>query len=81
MTQYIKRESNLDKNCQKAYALIFVQCTEHMRSKLKAREYYHIVRGDYEVFLLVGSIKGLTFKLYFHKHPLHSLRVDKRDFY
>ena len=33
------------------------------------------------MFLLLGAIKGLTFKLDGHKNPLHTLHSAKRDFY
>ena len=36
--------------------------------------------GDY-VFLLTGSIKGLTFKFDGHKHPSHALHYARKDFY
>ena len=39
------------------------------------------MRGDYNVFFLVGAIKGLTFKFDGHKHPSHTLDDAKRYFY
>ena len=52
-----------------------------MRSKLETHEDYHNMRGDYNVFFLVGAIKGLTFKFDGHKHPSHTLDDAKRYFY
>ena len=80
MTEYIKKETNIDDNYQKSYALIFGQCTNHMHSRLEDHKYYHRIRGDHYVFLLVTSIKGLTFKFDGHNHPSHALRDAKRDF-
>ena len=81
MTEYVKQEKNLNDNYPKFYALIFGQCTKHMRSKLEAREYYQMVSGGYNMFLLMTSIKGLTFQFDRHKNPLHTLHNAKRDFY
>ena len=81
MTEYVKQESKLEWNFQKAYALIFRQCTEHMRSKLESHDDYKRMREDYSAFLLMGAIKGLNFKFNWHKHPPHALHDAKRDFY
>ena len=79
--EYVKLEKNIEENCQKAFALIFRQCTYHMKSKLEAHEDYHRMRGDYNVLLFVGYIKGLNFKFDGHMHPSHNLHDSKRDFY
>ena len=81
MKYCVKPENNLDKNCQKAYALIFRQCTEYICSKLEAHKYYHSISEEYDVFLLVSVIKGLTFKFDRHKHLPHTLHNSKGDFY
>ena len=52
-----------------------------MHSKVESHEYYQIIRRDYDVFLLVADIKGLTFNFDGHKHPLHALHDAKRNFY
>ena len=38
------------------------------------------MRGYYDVFLLVGAIKGLTFNFNGHKQPPNALHDAKRDF-
>ena len=58
ITEYVKRETKIDKNCQMAYLLIFEQCTEHMRSKIEAREDHQKMIGDYDVFLIVGTARA-----------------------
>ena len=81
MTEYVKRETKLDKNFQKAYALIFGQCTDHMHSKLEASEDYQTTRGNYDVLLLIAATKGLTYKFDGHNHQSHALHDAKQDFY
>ena len=76
MIEYVKKEKKRDENFQKVYALIFRQCTKHMRSKIEAQQDYQSMRGDYNVFLLV---RGIVFGR--HKHPLHTIHDAKRDFY
>ena len=46
MMEYVKQEKKLYKNCQKAYALIFRKCANHMQSKLETHEDYQSIRGD-----------------------------------
>ena len=62
ITEYVNKETKLDKNSQKAYSLIFIQCTNHMQSTMDMHEDYLRMRGEYGVFLLVGAIKRLNFK-------------------
>ena len=52
-----------------------------MRSKLEAHKDYQRMRGDYNMFLLVGGIKGLTFKLDGNMHLPHALHDANRQFY
>ena len=77
MTDYVKQETNLDGKCQKAYAIIFGQCTENMRLELEAQEDYQRMKRDYNMFLLAGAIKGLIFKFDGHNHPSHAFHDAK----
>ena len=81
MEEFFKYETKLDENWQKAYTLIFVKCTEHMRSKLEAHKYCQTMRGNYGVLLLIAAIKGLTYKFYRHKHQSHDLHNSKQELY
>ena len=81
MMEYVKREMKLDEIFQKTDPLIFGQCTNNMQSKLEAQKYYHNMRGDYDLFLLMESTKGITFKFSGHKHPYHYLYDTKSFFY
>ena len=81
MMEYINQETNIDKNFQKSYALIFRKCTNDMNSKLGSHKDYQRIRGYYDVFLLVGAIKFLPFKFDGHKHPPHALHNAKICFY
>ena len=78
--EHFKHETKLEENFQKAYTLIFGNCTEHMCTKLEALEDYHTMWGKYNVPLLVVSIKGPTYKFDRHKHRSHSLYNANRKF-
>ena len=43
VTEYFKQETNIE-NCQKPYALVSVQCSNSMRSKIETQKDYHITR-------------------------------------
>ena len=80
MMDYVERETKLENNCHKSYALIFGQCTKHLRSKIEANKDYHRIRGEHGMFLLMVAINGINFKLDVHKHPLYATNDAKRDF-
>ena len=61
--------------------MIFGQCTDHMRSKLEAREYYQKMWGNYGVLLLMADMKFLTYKFDRHNHHSHAIHHTKQDFY
>ena len=52
-----------------------------MRPKLEAQEDYQRMRGYYDMFLLVASIKGINFRFNGNKHPSTPLHDAKRYFY
>ena len=81
MTEYINQETNLDKNFQNSYVLIFGQFTKNMNSKLGAHKDYQRISGYYDVLLLVGAIRLLPFKLDGNKYLTHALHNAKRCFY
>ena len=64
-----------------AYPLIFRQCTDHMHSTLEEHKDYRIIMGDYDMPILVGAIKGPTFKFGRYKHLPHALHESKKDLY
>ena len=65
----------------KAYGLIFGQCTKNVLSKIEAHKDFQKMMGVYDMLLLVGAIKGLTFKFGGNEYPRHALHDAKRDFY
>ena len=81
MTGYVNWETKLNDNCQKSYALIFGQCTEHMRLKLESHEDCQRMRVCYNMFVLMAAIRGITFKFNGHKHPFHSVHNAKQDYF
>ena len=81
MTEYVKQETKIEKNCQKAYALVFRQCTDPMRSKLEDNKDYQRMRSYHDMFLLRRVNQGLTFKFNGNKHLTHALHKAKRYFY
>ena len=83
---YIKRESILDDNVQKAFSLVLGQCTDLLQSKLKQQANWATVSREQDVIALLEMIKNITFKfddqkflplaLYNAKAALYSLRQN-----
>jgi hypothetical protein len=81
---YIKRETMLQDNIQKAYSLILGQCTDLLQSKLKQQAQWAAISSSQDAIELIGLIKTITFKfedqkflplaLYQSKANLYSLR-------
>ena len=52
---YVKWDGILDENLQKAYSLIFVQCTELLNSKLKYSVNWDAMSSTYDIIVLIAS--------------------------
>ena len=59
---YIKRDSILNDNIQKAYSLMLGQCTELLKSKLKTTTYWMTVSTDFDLLGLIKTIRSVIFK-------------------
>ena len=62
MDAFIKRETVLADNIQKAYSLILGQCTDLLQSKLKQQAKWGTVSGNLDAIELIGMIRSITFK-------------------
>ena len=58
---YVKRDVTLDKNLQKTYSLIFGQCTELLKSKLKSSVNWDAMSSTYDMFTLLEAIKKIIY--------------------
>ena len=78
---YVKRDSILDENLQKAYSLIHGQCTELLNIKLKTRANWETVSSQYDMMGLLEAIKTIIYKFEDQKYlPLY-LHHSKRNLY
>ena len=59
---YVKRDCILDDNLQKSYSLIFGQCTELLKSKLKSRVNWDAISSTYDMSALLEAIKTVIYK-------------------
>ena len=78
---YVKQDGILDENLQKAYSLIFVQCTEILKSKLKSRVNWDSMLSTYDMFALLKAIKTIIYKFKDQKYLPLSLHNAKTNFY
>ena len=59
---YVKQDVILDENLQKAYSLIFSQCTKILKSKLKSSVNWDAMSSTYDMFTLLEAIKTIIYK-------------------
>ena len=77
---YVKRDGILDENLQKAYSLIFGQCTELLKSKLNSSVNWDAMSSTYDMFALLEAIKTITYKSKDQKYLPLSLHNAKTNF-
>ena len=78
---YVKRDGILDENLQKAYSLIFGQCTELLKSKLKSSVNWDAMSSNYDMFALLEAINTIIYKFDDQKYLPLSLHNAKTNFY
>ena len=78
---YVKRYGILDDNLQKAYSLIFGQCTDLLKSKLKSSVNWDAMSSTYDMFALLEAIKTIIYKFEDQKYLPLSLHNAKTNFY
>ena len=78
---YVKRDGILNENLQKAYSLIFGQCTELLKSNLKSSVNWGAMSSTYDIFALVEAIKTIIYKFEDQKYLPLSLHNAKTNFY
>ena len=59
---YVKRDSILDENIQKAYSLMLGKCTELLKSKLKTTTDWTTVSTKFDILGLMKTIRSVIFK-------------------
>ena len=78
---YVKRDGILDENLQKAYSLIFGQCTELLNRKLKSSVNWDAMSSTYDMFALLEAIKTIIYRFEDQKYFPLSLHNAKTNFY
>ena len=78
---YINRDGILDENLQKAYSLIFGQCTEILKSKFKSSVNWDAMSSTYDMFELLEAIKKIIYRIEDKKYLPLSLHNAKINFY
>ena len=75
---YLKRDDILDENLQKTYSLIFGQCTNLLKRKLKSSVNWDAMPSTYDMFALLEAIKTIIYKLKYQKYLPLSLHNAKK---
>ena len=77
----MKQDGILNENLQKAYSLIFGQCTKILKSKLKSSVNWDAMSSTYDMFALLEAIKTIIYKFVDQKYLPLSLHKYKTNFY
>ena len=78
---YVKRDSILDENLQKAYSLIHGQCIDLLKSNIKTSANWETVSSQYDMLGLLDAIKTIIYNFEDQKYLPLSLHHAKRNFY
>ncbi len=70
---YIKEKKQLRDNLDTAYNLIWRQCTESMKAKLKTLTNYECIKDENNVIDLIKEIKVTTFKYEETRYPMEPI--------
>jgi hypothetical protein len=76
--EYVKRKSKLQSTCRTLFSLIHGQCTEYLKAKLEALTGFPSMEENFNVFKLIKSVKGFTFRLKdsrYHLDALHDAKI------
>jgi hypothetical protein len=77
----VKRKGYLSENLRSAYSLIWGQCTEALRSKLRAKTEFETIAQHFDCVELLKLIKDTVFKFSSQKYKPHALHEAIRRFY
>ena len=77
ITEYIKTKNKLAAQLKKVYALIWGQCSDYMRARVKTMPLYLTFSGDQDPLELLGSIKSLTYEYDVKENPIKALRKNE----
>ena len=81
LTAYVKKVARRQENMNKAYMLIFGQCSEGIRAKLSSMNNYEEIEETYD---LVGLLKGIQAVMYSYQgqqHRSHAVIEAQRRLY
>ena len=74
ITEHIKRVNKLASQLKKVYAIVWGQCTDYMRAKLKSDANFTVINDDQDVLSLLATIKSLTYKFDAKQYPPEALK-------
>ena len=78
---YVKRDSILEENIQKAYSLMLGQCTELLKNKLKTTTDWTTVSTYFYLLGLMKTIRSVIFKIEDQRYLPLSLHHANSNFY
>ena len=81
ITEHIKRVNKLTAELKSVFSLVWGQCSDYMRAKLKTHPDYEVVASGQDVISLLATIKSLTFQYDAMQYPPEALKNAVMKFY
>ena len=78
---FAKREDVLHENLRSTYSLIYGQCTDALRERIKAHEDYPRADRRADALLLLAIIKACMYRAQHNRNPQHMIHEAVRQFY
>jgi Zinc knuckle len=81
ITEYVKEKALYKAAKKQAYAIVWSQCSEIMKSKVEALPDYSAIEKSGDVILLLKGVKNIAHNFQNEKYKAHALHEAKRRFY
>ena len=81
VAEHVKRQGMLRENLRVAYAVIFGQCSEAMRQKIKAHRNFNAAEQTSDAIVLLRIIRDCMYQVQTNRNKYHMIHEAKRNFY
>ena len=79
--EYVKQHSRLHENIKRLWALVWVQCSDTIRTRLQSLETYENMQAASDGLQLLIAMKDLTFNVQEQKYVPLSIHLAKRQYF
>ena len=81
MKEYVRQKNKLKKNLESGFLIVLGQCSETIRSKLRATRGFDVIEETSDLIELMKLLKQIMFSQRSQRYEMHSLADANRHFY